>query len=106
MATAYRIKRAHRAAVLNRQRRAAAIIVMISLFAAWFLNGTFFSPTSTEAAEENYIYVSVCSGDTLWSIAGEYCSGGDLRDFVRRIALLNDVEDYIICEGDVLKIPG
>ena len=105
MASTYRIKRAHREAVLNRQRRMAAGVIIIALLAAWFLNGIFFSPTTTEAAVENYIYVPVRSGDTIWSIAGEHSTGGDLRDFVRRISLLNEVEDHLICEGQVLKIP-
>ena len=105
MASAYRIKRAHRATVLNRQRRIAAGIIIFALIMAWFINGLIFSPVPTEAAEDNYVLVSVRSGDTLWSIAGKYNDGTDIRSLVHRIAVLNDIDDYLIREGEIIKVP-
>lgn len=106
MASAYRIKRAHRQAVLCRQRRIAVAVLIFALFAAWFFNIFLFNPTSIEAADDSFIYVPVRSGDTLWSIATEYKPADkDLRDFVRLVAAVNDTENFMIRAGQTLRIP-
>ena len=106
MTTSYRIKKAHRESVLNRQRRLAAGIIILTLLLVWILNCGMFSVTTEAAGEESFIYVPVRSGDTIWSIAGEYVpEKTDIRSFVYRIAAENNVDNYLICEGQLLKIP-
>ena len=79
---------------------------MLVLFVAWLLNMLIFNPTSSEAADDNFVYVSVHKGDTLWSIASEYKpENKDIRDFVRLIAAVNETEDNIISVGQTLCIP-
>lgn len=105
MTTAYRIKKAHRETVLNRQRRVAVGVILAVMLLVWVINCGIFTVT-TEAAEENFIYISVKSGDTIWSIAGEYApEQTDIRSFMHRISEENDINNYLIHEGQLLKIP-
>ncbi len=105
--TSYRIKKAHREAVLNRQRRlalgaAAAIVLLV-----WFINMSPVGSLTSEAADRGYICVSVHGGDTIWSVAEEYRPDNtDIRAFAHEIAAVNDIEDHMIYEGQVLKIPN
>jgi len=57
------------------------------------------------ASAKNYIYISVQSGDSLWSIAEKYSKGGDLRDFVQEIISLNNMQDSVVDAGMRLAIP-
>ncbi len=106
METNYRLKRAHRQAVLSRQRRRAAGVVVFALLTAWLLNISLFNPTAIEAANENYRQICVREGDTLWTIALRYKpDDSDTRDFVRLVADTNGVESGIIRTGQTLLIP-
>lgn len=81
-------------------------MIILALLAAWILNMCIFNPTAIEAAEDNYIYVPVRSGDTLWNIAAEYRpEGKDLRDYVRLVAAVNGADDYMIRTGQTLRLP-
>ncbi len=102
----YRLKRAHRQAVLSRQRRRAAAAVVFALLTAWLLNISLFNPTAIEAADESYRQICVRSGDTLWTIASRYKpDDGDIRDFVRLLADTNGVENGVIRAGQILLLP-
>ena len=107
MRTDYRIKKAHREAVLNRQRRLALAAVTVIMLTVWFFSAMPFGAVKTEAASVDYIYVTVLDGDSIWSVAKEYRPAGeDLRDFVWQIAVANDAEDYVIHAGQILRIPS
>ncbi|MDD5602854.1 MAG: LysM peptidoglycan-binding domain-containing protein [Eubacteriales bacterium] len=49
--------------------------------------------------------ITVAKGETIWSIAEDYCAGGDVRRLVYDIKSLNSLEDSFIYEGDTLIIP-
>ena len=89
--SAYIIKKARRQSVLNRQRRAAVIAVLLAAAVMWAvfsgaLNGLF-APAETVGE-----YVSANRGDSLWSIAEEYKpEGEDTRAFMRSIMKINDI---------------
>lgn len=61
--------------------------------------------------EINYKEVSVCSGDTLWSIAkyeknnNDYFESKDIRDIVAEIKKLNNLNNSNLVIGDKLNIP-
>ncbi len=47
----------------------------------------------------------VRSGDTLWTIAEETSSGGDIRGIIAEIRDLNDLESSLIIPGQTLVVP-
>lgn len=105
MTMEYRRKKAHREAQLNKQRRRAALALVIAFAVLWFVKGGFFSLT-TNASFAEFDYVTVNTGDTLWSIASRYKPyGQDIRDFMRVVASYNGLEDLSVQEGQLLKIP-
>ena len=107
MTTSYRIKKAHRETILNRQRRLAAGLIILTLILVWVVNCGIFAVTTEAAAEDNFVYVTVSDGDTIWNIAERYMpEKTDIRDFVYRLAAENNVDNYLIYEGQVLKVPS
>jgi LysM repeat protein len=64
-----------------------------------------FSTSSTN--KTSYSKITVCSGDTLWTIASENIgSGGDIREFVYNIRKVNNLDSAIITPGQELLIPN
>jgi len=55
--------------------------------------------------EKEHVSITVAKGETIWSIAEDYCAGGDVRRLVYDIKSLNSLEDSFIYEGDTLIIP-
>ena len=61
--------------------------------------------------EIKYKEVSVCSGDTLWSIAkyeknnNGYFENKDIRDIIAEIKNVNDLKDSSLNVGDKLNFP-
>ena len=52
--------------------------------------------------EETY---RVRSGDSLWSISGEYCPDSvDRQEWIHKVRKLNDIDGSIIYPGQVLTI--
>ena len=51
-------------------------------------------------------YVSVESGDTLWSIARTVAPHSDTRDMIKRIADLNDLHSSTVRAGQLLVVPA
>lgn len=54
---------------------------------------------------ENYDYVLIETGDTLWDIASEYNNNIEIRKFIFIIMEKNNLEDCIIYPGEIIKIP-
>jgi LysM repeat protein len=50
-------------------------------------------------------YVKVTTGDTLYSIAGDYAKPGQIREMVAQIEDLNSLPDATIHPGQRLAIP-
>lgn len=61
--------------------------------------------TVSASSAKNFTYIRVQSGDSLWSIAEKYSTGGDLRDFVQEIISLNNMQDSVVDAGMRLAIP-
>ena len=53
----------------------------------------------------HFEYVTVMSGDTLWSLAEEYAPNQDPRDFIDKLVALNNLSDSVISAGMQLALP-
>lgn len=54
---------------------------------------------------ENYEYIQIKSGDTLWNIASKYNNKVEIRKFTFIIMEKNNLKDCMIYPGDIIKIP-
>jgi len=85
----------------NKKRFAASIILAILIVFA------FLYVTSAYGYKEiSYDNVYVKKGDTLWDIAEKYKQSGDIREYIKEIKKINNLESDTIFEGDVLIIPN
>ncbi|MEA3422755.1 MAG: LysM peptidoglycan-binding domain-containing protein [Bacillota bacterium] len=51
-----------------------------------------------------YNFHTVTKGETIWSIASQY-NHDDIRDLVYEIGIKNDLNNFVIIPGQILKIP-
>ena len=60
------------------------------------------SMASVRWEEETY---RVRSGDSLWSISGEYCPNSvDRQEWINKVRKINDIDGSIIYPGQVITI--
>ena len=60
------------------------------------------SMASVKWEEETY---RVRSGDSLWSISGEYCPDSvDRQEWIHKVRKLNDIDGSIIYPGQVITV--
>ncbi len=87
--------------VLKNRRRFFTIVLVVTLLTACVFAGTaaygYDEPSSTT--------VTVKAGDTLWNIAKECYSSGDVRKHIYDIQLANNLTSCNIHPGDELLIP-
>lgn len=80
------------------------------LFAlALVLGATFFTgnaSASSEATKAHFNYVSVSSGETLWSLASTYAKGQDPRDWIASVVDLNNLTSNNLQAGQRLALPN
>jgi hypothetical protein len=65
----------------------------------------FFSTAAHGYKEPDYRTVRVKDGDTLWSIAGKYGKGGDIRKYIYEIKKINNMDDSMLYAGTDIIIP-
>lgn len=87
--------------VLKNKKKFCSFIIVLSIM----LTTIFFATNAYGFEGTSYETVTVQKGDTLWSIAGEYCKKGDIRRFIYEIKKANNLSESNIYEGDDLKIP-
>jgi nucleoid-associated protein YgaU len=90
---------------LPRRRRSlgrALTALALSAGIGWALVGSVGASVAPTAAAT----VVVRSGDTLWSIAAEHYTGGDIRDEVARILAANRLSSPVIQPGETLILPS
>lgn len=96
-----------RITIVNKKRFMFTIIIII--FILFF--GLFFSIyaiiNKAECTQDiKYIEVYVQDGDTIWNIAKQYVSNNrDIRDLIYEIGQINNLKDYNIYPGDIIRIP-
>jgi nucleoid-associated protein YgaU len=72
-----------------------------------FISFPIFKKANERTDEDNYIRVTVYSGDTLWKIASRYGSKDiDIRKTIYEIRKINKLDSVIIVPGQELLIPA
>ncbi|HMU35973.1 MAG TPA: LysM peptidoglycan-binding domain-containing protein [Marmoricola sp.] len=91
---------------LTRRGRIVFTMIFLSLVAAAmiFVGGR--AAASFDAGNPPAIhYITVSSGDTLYSLAGDYAEPGQIREMVQQIEDLNSLDSVTIYPGQRLAIP-
>lgn len=97
---AIRLIRQRRKQQTRRKKRIAAVVAclaMILLITCVY--------ASANKGQTPPLTVQVEAGDSLWSIAKEYCPDQDIRTAIWEIKELNNMKSDTILEGDLLLIP-
>lgn len=63
------------------------------------------SETSKSATQGNFAYITVMSGETLWTIAQRYAPNQDPRDYIANVVALNNLNDSVLTPGMQLALP-
>jgi LysM repeat protein len=58
-----------------------------------------------EQSHATFHYVTVQSGDSLWSVAERLAPGADPRDVIADLVSLNGLESAVVSPGQQLAIP-
>lgn len=57
------------------------------------------------SSSTDFTYITVMSGDTLWSLAERYAPNRDPRDFIYDLVSLNNLNDSVLSSGMRLALP-
>jgi LysM repeat protein len=91
--------------ITNKRRFFAFIFIMMSMCAS-VTAAAVTRHASVAAAQGEPDIITVCAGDTLWSIASDYSKGSDVRSVVNDIIDANELVSSVIKTGDTLIIPN
>ncbi|MCF8524199.1 MAG: LysM peptidoglycan-binding domain-containing protein [Aquiluna sp.] len=81
--------------------RGLAILALAASFTMVSISGSFAG--SQEPGELQY--VTVQSGDSLWSLADSYAPNEDPRDWIAEVVLLNALETAELTPGQQIALP-
>lgn len=81
--------------------RGIAILALAASFTMASISGSFAG--SQEAGELEF--VTVQSGDSLWSLADVYAPSEDPRDWIAEVVLLNALETADLTPGQQIALP-
>ena len=81
--------------------RGLAILALAASFTMASISGSFAG--SQEAGELEF--VTVQSGDSLWSLADVYAPNEDPRDWIAEVVLLNSLETADLTPGQQIALP-
>lgn len=91
---------------LTRRGRVVMVIAALALLLlAAFALGSVAVGSETPGQAQSTEIVMVSTGDTLWGIASEINSDGDVRSTMREIERLNALESTALAAGQKLRVP-
>jgi hypothetical protein len=96
----------------RRGRRIRSVVILALLISGFNLfaqisSGAQATDTSLSASSvsKNVEYVSVRSGDTLWTMAGDLAPNSDPREWIKQVVWLNSLSSIDLVAGQRLAIP-
>lgn len=98
----YNLRQRHMQKKFRRRRICVALSICLVVFL--FVSTVVFA--SGDNGEMEYAPVAVESGDSLWTLAGEYYPNMNRRTAISQIKEVNGLTDSTIYEGDVLLLPA
>jgi hypothetical protein len=90
-----------------RRRRAVLglllALVLAGSFTAFATQGQ--AQASSESSADSFTYVTVHSGETLWSVAEEHAGATDTREWIAQLITLNALQDNQLQPGQRIALP-
>jgi len=81
--------------------RGIAILALAASFTMASISGSFAGSQEPSELE----YVTVQSGDSLWSLADAYAPNQDPRDWIAEVVLLNALSSVDLTPGQQIALP-
>ena len=107
MAAANASNSKHRLSIKARRVRAAVLLAVVITAASQFGQFAGAQATNKSAANIGAIhYVSVRTGDTLWSLAQTYAPNTDPREWISQVTTINNLGGAGVWAGQRIAIPN
>lgn len=90
--------------VVKSRVRFTIFVIIAAVLANMMLFAVMPETTSADISHKTE-EVTVCAGDTLWSIASDYAPNKDVREMVYRIKKLNGVSGAELIVGQSILVP-
>lgn len=87
--------------ILRNRKRFFSFLFLISLVISILV----YTTSVSGYKEPQYQYISIESGDTLWSIAEKYGANSNIRKFIHEIKEVNNMESDLIYSNTTLLVP-
>lgn len=87
--------------ILRNRKRFFSFLFLISLVVSILV----YTTSVSGYKEPQYQYISIESGDTLWSIAEKYGTNSNIRKFIHEIKEVNNMESDLIYSNTTLLVP-
>ena len=92
--------------VYRRRRAVLALLLALALagsFTTFVAQGQ--AKASSEASSDSFTYVTVHSGETLWSLAEMHAGATDTREWIAQLITLNGLQDNQLQPGQRIALP-
>jgi hypothetical protein len=92
--------------VYRRRRAVLALLLALALagsFTTFVAQGQ--AQASCEASSDSFTYVTVHSGETLWSLAEMHAGATDTREWIAQLITLNGLQDNQLQPGQRIALP-
>lgn len=81
--------------------RGVAIVALAASFSIASISGSFAGTEASAPLE----YVTVVSGDSLWSLADQHADNMDPRDWIAEVVLMNALSSTDLVPGQQIALP-
>ncbi|MGE4284448.1 MAG: LysM peptidoglycan-binding domain-containing protein [Clostridia bacterium] len=91
--------------IVNRKKFTMFITIVLALFSTLMVTLTNQTQVNGQS-KDNYVFVHIVEGNTLWDIAKEYNLGNkDIRKVVEDIMDENNMETAMLYPEQIIKVP-